>query len=102
MAKPLRLRLTPAATADLETIWTYTAQTWSISQADRYVDSLTRSFDTLCDMPGIARIRPEFTPPVRLYPSAQHVIVYHVVDDTVIVIRVLGKRQSWGMILGDG
>ncbi|WP_209714988.1 type II toxin-antitoxin system RelE/ParE family toxin [Duganella sp. 1411] len=34
-------RLTPAAERDLESIWIYTSQRWSIDQADRYIDMLT-------------------------------------------------------------
>ncbi|MCA8927827.1 MAG: type II toxin-antitoxin system RelE/ParE family toxin, partial [Alphaproteobacteria bacterium] len=33
-------RLRPAAQADLEGIWRYTAEQWSADQADRYVDGL--------------------------------------------------------------
>jgi toxin ParE1/3/4 len=40
-------RLTPAARNDLENIWLYTVQTWSIRQADRYTDILEDTFERL-------------------------------------------------------
>lgn len=30
----------PAAVADIGAIWDYTAETWGIDQADRYVDDI--------------------------------------------------------------
>jgi toxin ParE1/3/4 len=102
MVKPLRLHLTPAASADLEAIWLYTFETWSIAQADRYIDALNASFQVLCDVPEIARDRTEFSPPVRIHPTGRHLIVYQLSDDALTVIRVLGNRQNWQAILGDG
>jgi toxin ParE1/3/4 len=88
-------RLAPAAEADLEDIWRYTARNWSIDQADRYTDALEAAFDTLVAMPEIARERREFSPPVRVHPSAQHVIVYRIAADHLVILRVLGGRQNW-------
>lgn len=102
MAKPLRLLLTPSASADLEAIWLYTFETWSMAQADRYIDALSNSFEVLRDMPEIARERPEFSPPMRIHPTGQHLIVYRSSDEALTVIRVLGNRQNWQVILGDG
>ena len=88
-------RLAPAAAADLEDIWRYTARHWSIDQAERYTDALEAAFDTLVTMPEIARERPEFNPPVRVHPSAQHVIIYRIAADHIVILRVLGGRQNW-------
>jgi toxin ParE1/3/4 len=88
-------RLAPAAEADLEDIWLYTARNWSIDQADRYTDALEAAFDTLVAMPEIARERREFDPPVRVHPCAQHVIIYRIEADHLVILRVLGGRQDW-------
>ena len=96
-AKPIRLLA--VARRDMREIWTYTADTWGESQADRYTSGLERSFQTIASMPGIGREHREFSPPVRIFPSAEHLIVY--VDDgtEVLVVRVLGARQNWKSIL---
>lgn len=94
-ADDFKLRLTPAAEADLEEIWHYTATKWGDTQADRYIDGLAETFDMIASMPGIARERDEFTPPVRIHPSGRHVVVYHVESGMVLVIRVLAMRQNW-------
>lgn len=92
-------RLAPAAEADLEDIWRYTACNWSIDQADRYTDALEAAFDTMVAMPEIARERREFDPPVRVHPSGQHVIVYRIEADHLVILRVLGGRQDWQAFL---
>jgi toxin ParE1/3/4 len=46
-------------------------------------------------MPEIARERSEFTPTVRIHPSAQHVIIYRIQADHIEIIRVLGGKQDW-------
>ena len=50
-------RLTPAAEADLEAIWTYTAHQWGLDQANRYFDIITAAFSQLADRPETARLR---------------------------------------------
>lgn len=97
----LTLDILPQADADLEDIWLYTAHTWSIAQADHYIITLHRSFEMLCDMPTIARERPEITPPVRIHPSGQHYVIYRVVGETLTVLRVIHNRRSWQTLLGE-
>ncbi|PYE80626.1 type II toxin-antitoxin system RelE/ParE family toxin [Pseudoroseicyclus aestuarii] len=93
------LRLTPAAEDDLREIWLYGLQTWSEAQADRYLDMLLDSLEMLAEMPGLARLHPEITPPVRLHPRGSHVIVYTDEQGGVTILRVLGARQDWRALL---
>lgn len=92
-------RLTQAAQTDLEDIWLYTLEHWSVEQADRYIDSLEDTFSRLLFMPEMARDRPEFDPPVRIHPSTKHLIVYRIEDDYLNILRVLGTGQDWHALL---
>jgi len=92
-------RLTPAAQADLEEIWLYTAHTWSPEQAERYTDALEETFKRLLAMPEMARERREFTPPVRIHPSGEHLVIYRIEADYLEIVRILGGRQDWLAIL---
>lgn len=95
------LRVLAAARQDVAGIWRYTAKTWGVAQADRYTDSIERAFEALGASPQIVRERTEFSPPVRIYQSGQHLIVYMTDDEDVIVVRVLGAKQNWQAILGN-
>lgn len=92
-------RLTPAAQADLEDIWLYSSQQWSVTQADRYVDILEDIFERLLFMPEMARERPEFDPPIRIHPSSEHLVIYRIEQDLLVILRVLGAAQDWQAML---
>ena len=83
----------------MRAIWIYSADQWGEAQADRYTAGLERSFQSIASMPGIGREHTEFEPPVRILPSAEHLIVYRVQAERIEVIRVLGARQNWRRVL---
>lgn len=93
--------LRPAARADLSDIWEYTVTAWSVSQAQTYLADLGRTFERICAFPEGARLRTEFTPPVRLWPHGQHVIVYTVTEETIDILRILHRRANWATLLSD-
>jgi toxin ParE1/3/4 len=92
-------RFTLKAEDDLEDIWRYSAETWSANQADIYIDTLIRTIETIVAMPTIARERMDFDPPVRIHPSAEHLIIYCIDADMIQVVRILGGRQNWRALL---
>lgn len=93
------VRLSQKAAADLEEIWRFGAAEWSPGRADQYLDGLAAAFNLLCAMPGIARERTEFTPPVRIHPTGAHLVVYRIAHDHLHIVRVLGGRQDWQRLL---
>ena len=98
-ARPTHYRLTPQAISDLESIWTYTAETWSVEQAEAYIDELTHIFELIVATPEMAREYHEFSLPVRIHSHRSHVIIYMMKGDHVVIVRVLGGRQDWRAIL---
>ena len=68
-----------------------------MAQAERYKGQLDKSFQTLSDNPKITRLRQEITPPVRVYPTRKHMIVYTILKggETVFVLRVRHYRENW-------
>lgn len=91
--------LTPEAKKDLEDIWLYSYETWSEHQANRYIEILEDTFVRLSYMPEQARELLDFDPPVRIFPSAKHIIIYRIAGRAIVIIRVLGARQDWITIL---
>jgi toxin ParE1/3/4 len=97
--KSRQYRLAPRAVADLDDIWRFSAETWSIEQADRYIDELVRVFEMIAAMPTLARERCELHPPVRIHVHGRHLIVYTIAEDHVAILRLLGARHDWVSIL---
>lgn len=91
--------IAPRAIQDLEEIWTYGAETWSVAQADAYLDGLTHAFDVIAGSPQLFRLRSEFDPPVRIHAYQSHLIIFICDDQGITIVRVLGGRQNWQAIL---
>lgn len=83
----------------MDDIWRYTAETWSIRQADNYIDELADVFAMIAAMPGLARERAEFVPPVRIHVHESHLVIYRVAPGYVLILRLLGGKQDWLSIL---
>jgi len=62
---------------------------------------LGQAFDRLAQFPEMARLRMEFTPPVRIQPYQSHLIVYLAEGDLIDVIRVLHSRANWTTLLAE-
>ncbi len=89
-----RYRFTQAAKIDLESIWDYTAEAFGIDQALIYTNGLESACALLADAPLINRPRPEYTPEVRIYPHAEHLLVYVINDGVVEIIRFLHSKMD--------
>ena len=93
----MAIEFSRAAEEDLLGIFLHGIKEHGLTQAERYKAQLDRNFRILSDHPGIARLRQEITPPVRVYPARKHMIVYTVLEDgkTVFVLRVRHHRENW-------
>ena len=48
--------LSPAARADLDEIWDYTASRWSVDQAERYIRAIVEACQEIAAGPEIIRV----------------------------------------------
>ena len=87
-------RLRPAAREDLEDIWDYTLREWSVEQALSYTDELENAIELVCESPTMCRERDEYVPPVRIYPHGEHLIIYVIKDENIIVTRILHSSMN--------
>ncbi len=93
MAEPIRYRLSPRAEADLEDIWSYTAERWSPAQAERYHAMIVDGFEGLAS--GEKRGRPsDIRAGYLSYPVGSHLVFYTVSETGLDVIRVLHQRMD--------
>jgi toxin ParE1/3/4 len=94
-------RLSPAAKADINGIWDYTAETWSAAQANTYIRGLVKSLEMLVTFPEMASERQETIPPVRVHRHQSHLIIYRIEADHIAVIRILHYRRYWPALLDE-
>ncbi|KGE10506.1 type II toxin-antitoxin system RelE/ParE family toxin [Burkholderia gladioli] len=91
--KARAVRLTPLAEADLEDIWTYTFEQWSLEQAERYVGDLVEAFERLARGDWVGRSS-RASDDYRRYLVGSHVVFYRETTTTLDVIRVLHQRMD--------
>lgn len=87
-------RLSPRAGRDLEDIWRYTAEQWSVDQAEKYVGSLIDAMAALAKNPGRGRSAEQIRPGYRRYSAGAHVIFYRRTSYGIAIVRVLHQRMD--------
>ncbi|QRR11759.1 type II toxin-antitoxin system RelE/ParE family toxin (plasmid) [Burkholderia sp. MS455] len=91
--KARTVRLTPLAEDDLEDIWAYTFERWSLELAEHYVGELAAAFDRLAAGEWVGRSS-RAGDGCRRYPVGSHVVFYRETTETLDVIRVLHQRMD--------
>ena len=83
----------PAAEADLDEIWDYSASRWGPDQADSYIDAIRDACHDLAR--GTKQGHPaEVLPDVQKYPCGSHMVYFLVYTNHLNVIRILHQRQD--------
>ena len=88
-------RLSRSAELDLELIFLEGLDRFGSAQAERYKSELKSSLDRLSRFPGMAHLRMDVSPPVRIQPFRAHVIVFDVGDEGITVVRIRHGREDW-------
>lgn len=87
--------LSSRAQADINDIWDFSADTWSVTQADLYVGQIRTAIETLGDDPERGRPHDGVRPGYRKYPVGSHIIFYRIAPDAVQIVRVLHRRMDF-------
>lgn len=87
------LVFSPAAAADIDGIWDYSAAHWGPDQADRYTDDIRDACQALAA--GGRRGRPvDVRPGTLKHPAGTHMIYFRDRGDRLEVIRILHQKQD--------
>lgn len=93
MSRPPLFR--PAAAADLDEIWDYTADRWGIDQAERYIGAIRDICAALARGEATGRDASDIRPGYRRALCGRHLIFYRLRDDgRVEVVRILHQRTD--------
>lgn len=92
----MRLIVSRAAADDLEGIWLYTVEHWSVEQADRYVRLILDAFDRIKRDPGAGKTFGHVRLGYLGLKAGSHVVFYRPnhTDRTIEIIRVLHGQMD--------
>ena len=90
-----RYRISPLAEADLEEIWFYTFEHWSLEQADRYHNDMVAVFEGLAAGTKAGR-RIGIREGYLKYAVGAHFVFYRQSDFGIVIIRILHQKMDAG------
>ena len=88
------MKLSARAEEDLMEIWSYGARTWGLEQADRYQATIESSFLRLTEFPKIGERVSERRPEYRRWKAGSHRIIYRIMENDLLVLRVIHGRTD--------
>lgn len=92
----MRYKISAKAAEDIENIWLYTVETWSLEQADRYLDLIFDEIEYLAANPTAGKDFSHVRKNYRRSNVKSHIVFYrHLKNQSDIeVIRVLHQRMD--------
>tara|TARA_R100000365_G_C2666570_1_gene17431 strand:- start:35 stop:319 length:285 start_codon:yes stop_codon:yes gene_type:complete len=88
-------KLSVEAIKDVDRISLWSTENFGPRQAEEYDQILVDTFDLLSANPELAPERRGAVRRVRLMPCKAHHIVYLIVEDDIVILRVLHQLQDW-------
>ncbi len=92
--KSLPYLISNKAIADLEEIWIYTVETWSLAQADRYYSLIFDEINHICEQPTTGKSMDHIRKGYRASKVKSHLIFYRIVNDAIEIIRILHEKMD--------
>ena len=82
---------------DLDNIWNYTAQTWSIEQASKYYGDIRNAIIGLCELPAYSGRNFDWIKPGLMgYRVGHHIVFYNKhKDGSVWGARILHEKMDF-------
>ena len=90
----LSFEISKLALADLENIWEYTVEQWSIEQANKYYNDIFSAIMYLCENPDSGKPVDEIKIGHRRLNVKSHMILYKIKKETILIDRVLHQRMD--------
>ena len=93
--------ITKKAVADLEEIWLYTVEKWSVEQADRYYNLIFDEINFICKNRTAGKSMEHVRKGYRASKVKSHLIFYRIINDTIEIVRILHERMDMENRLND-
>ena len=91
----MTLDFTAAAVADLQSIRSYTLETWGAGQECVFVDSLWNQFEEIMKNPQRWRFRNDLFPGCQLAAQGKHVMLFRVQGRILQIVRILHAAMDF-------
>lgn len=97
----MKAKLSKKALADIEGIWLYSVENWSVEQADKYYNSIFDEIEFLTENPLSGKDYGHIRKNYRCSRVQSHLIFYRITTnkEEVEIIRVLHQRMDIENIL---
>jgi toxin ParE1/3/4 len=82
------------AVSDLEEIWLYTLEKWSVTQADRYYNLIFDEIRFICVNRNAGNSMDHIRKGYRASKVKSHLIFYRIQNDAVEIIRIIHERMD--------
>ena len=92
--KTLPYVISKKAIADLEDIWLYTVEKWSVKQADCYYNLIFDEINYICKQNNAGKQMEHVRKSYRASKVKSHLIFYKVLPDKIQIIRILHERMD--------
>ena len=92
--KPLPYVISKKALSDLEEIWLYTIEKWSVDQANRYYNLIFDEISFICKNTNTGKSMEHVRKGYRASKVKSHLIFYRILNNTVEIIRILHERMD--------
>jgi toxin ParE1/3/4 len=89
-------KISVKASEDIENIWLYTFENWSLEQADRYINLIIDEIEYLADNPNAGKNFNHIRKNYRCSKVKSHLIFYRLINKQtdIEIIRVLHQRMD--------
>lgn len=89
-------KISVKASEDIEGIWLYTFENWSVEQADRYVNLIFDEIEYLATNPQSGKDYDHIRKGYRCSKVKSHLVLFRVVDkrEEIEIIRVLHQQMD--------
>lgn len=97
----LDYQLSKLALRDIDEIWIYTVQHWSIEQAEKYYMLIFDGIDSICRNPNMGSPLTEVTEFHRRLQVGSHMLIYKQRNNLIFIDRILHQRMDIENILSN-
>ena len=91
---PLQYVISKKALTDLEEIWLYTLEKWTVDQANRYYTLIFDEINFICKNINAGKSMEHVRKGYLASKVKSHLIFYRILNNTVEIIRILHERMD--------